>query len=343
MTTLYLFAPGTNHTRYGHPENAGRAAAVRKLLEQSNVLPDLLCLPPQAAEIEQLRRIHTPAMIEGVQQASSWGGGMIDVNTYVTQHSYEAARLAAGSCCLGVDKIMTGEADNGLALIRPPGHHAEHGRVGGFCLFNNVAAAARQAQAVHGVERVLIVDIDVHHGNGTQDIFYEDPSVLFVSTHMYADFFYPGTGAADEIGEGAGRGYTLNVPFPPVVGDVGYGRALAEVIRPKATAFQPGMMLVSIGFDAHWQDPLASADLTLTGYVQLVRGLMQMAADLCQGRILFVLEGGYLLEALSFGVLNTLYALLGRDLIEDPLGPSPRREQDVSRLLGELKQLHQLA
>jgi acetoin utilization deacetylase AcuC-like enzyme len=209
-------------------------------------------------------------------------------------------------------------------------------------LFNNAAVAARQAQAVHGVERVLIVDVDVHHGNGTQDIFYEDASVLFVSTHMYMDFFYPGTGAAGETGAGAGRGYTLNVPFPPVVGNLGYQRAMAEVIRPKATAFAPGLVLVSIGFDAHWQDPLASADLTLTGYVQVVRDLMAIAADLCQGRILFILEGGYVLEALSFGVLNTLYALLGRDQIEDPLGPSPRREQDVSRLLAQLKQLHQL-
>jgi acetoin utilization deacetylase AcuC-like enzyme len=184
--------------------------------------------------------------------------------------------------------------------------------------------------------------VDVHHGNGTQGIFYEDPSVLFVSAHMYADFFYPGTGAAGETGAGAGQGYTLNIPFPPVVGNLGYGRAISEVIRPKATAFAPGMMLVSIGFDAHWQDPLASADLTLSGYAQVARDLIQLAADLCQGRILFILEGGYLLEALSFGVLNTLYALLGRDQIEDPLGPSPRREQDVSRLLAQLKQLHRL-
>jgi acetoin utilization deacetylase AcuC-like enzyme len=342
MTTLYLFAPGMYHTRYGHPENAGRPAAVRKLLEQANILPDLLCLPAAEATIEQLARVHSAAMIERVREASALGGGMLDRDTYATQASYEAARLAVGACCLGVDKIMAGEAQNGFALVRPPGHHAEPGRVGGFCLFNNIAAAARHAQAVHGVERVLVVDVDVHHGNGTQNIFYDDPSVLFVSTHMFADFFYPGTGAAEEIGVGAGQGYTLNIPFPPVVGDMGYRRALAEIIRPKAAAFQPGLLLVSIGFDAHWQDPLASADLTLTGYVQVVRDLIQLAADLCQGRVLFVLEGGYLLEALSFGVLNTLYALLGRDQIEDPLGPSPRREQDISKLVAQLKALHQL-
>jgi acetoin utilization deacetylase AcuC-like enzyme len=238
--------------------------------------------------------------------------------------------------------IVGGKASNGLALVRPPGHHAEHDRVGGFCLFNNIAVAARQAQAVHGLKRVLIVDYDVHHGNGTQDIFYGDDSVLFASMHIYYPFFYPGTGAAREVGRGAGRGTTVNVPFPPLVGDEGYGRAFAEVIAPCARRFQPQLILVSAGFDAHWRDPLARAGLSLTGYARLTQALLELAEELCAGRILFVLEGGYLLEALHYGILNVLYALLGRDQIVDPLGSMARPEQNVTHLLGALKELHLL-
>jgi acetoin utilization deacetylase AcuC-like enzyme len=204
-----------------------------------------------------------------------------------------------------------------------------------------VAVAARYAQEVYGVQRVLIVDFDVHHGNGTQDIFFQDESVLFVSTHLFLPrMFYPGTGGVSEIGIGAGRGFTVNVPLMPYVGDEGYGRLFQEIIWPKAKAFAPELILVSAGFDAHWQDPLAMAGLSLRGYGHITQTLVEMANILCHGRILFVLEGGYQVTALSYGILNTFYALLGQDNLQDPLGSMPQPEPDVADLLAKLKEHH---
>jgi acetoin utilization deacetylase AcuC-like enzyme len=232
---------------------------------------------------------------------------------------------------------MNGRATNGFALVRPPGHHAEIDHVGGFCLFNNIAVAARHAQVNFGVQRVFILDIDVHHGNGTQDIFFEDNSVMFVSMHLFAPFFYPGIGGIHEIGTRNGRGYTANVPFPPGVGDMGYLRVLQEYISPLAKNFRPEIFLVSIGFDAHWQDPLAMAALSLTGYAILVQSLIKLTNSICNGRLLFVLEGGYQQDVLTLGIANTFSALLGQDVIWDPIGPSPKPEQDVGELLLYLK------
>jgi len=185
------------------------------------------------------------------------------------------------------------------------------------------------------------VDFDVHHGNGTQHIFYNDQSVLFSSIHLYMpQFFYPGIGSFGEMGQGKGNGYTVNVPLPPRVGDVGYGRILTELIRPKALDFAPDLILVSAGFDAHWQDPLASAGLSLTGYARMARILVELAAEVCNGRILFVLEGGYNQDVLAYGILNVIYALLGRDELYDPLGPLPVPEPDVTDILRQLKRRH---
>jgi acetoin utilization deacetylase AcuC-like enzyme len=340
MSTVFVFAPGAGHTKPGHPESIDRAAAVHQHLEQAGVLAHMLALPPVAATTKQLTRAHSLSLVEGVRQVSLRGGGMVDADTYTTSATFDAARLAAGGCCTAVDAIMSGEATNGLAVVRPPGHHAERSHVGGFCLFNNVAVAARQAQAVHGVGRVMIVDFDVHHGNGTQEIFYEDPSVLFFSTHLYHPFFYPGTGSMQQIGAGPGQGTTVNVPLPAGVGDSGYDRVFGELIDPKGASFRPELILVSAGFDAHWADPLAMAGLSLTGYAAIVRRLLAMAAEWCQGRILFVLEGGYYLEALAGGVLNLAYALLGRNEVDDPLGPAPNGETDVTDLLAALRRLH---
>jgi acetoin utilization deacetylase AcuC-like enzyme len=299
-------------------------------------------LQPVAATIEQLRRVHAPTLIERVREVSSIGGGILDRgDTYATAQSFELARLAVGATIAVIDQILTGQARNGFALVRPPGHHAEYGRISGFCLFNNVAAAARQAQVVHGVKRILIVDFDVHHGNGTQDIFYEDDSVLFVSAHLFLPrMFYPGTGDFQELGNGFGHGYTVNVPLGPNVGDAGYDRILTELVRPIAKQFKPELILVSAGYDAHWQDPLSMAGLSLTGYAQMSRALVTLADELANGRILFVLEGGYQVQALSYGILNTFYALIGQDKIVDPLGVMPQTEQDISQLLRQLKQHH---
>lgn len=346
MKPLFVAVPASEHTLAGHPENAGRVEAVLRLLEEYKVLDAMEIIKPKAAMIDQITRVHTKSMVEMVRQACGQNRQRLDADTYVTPSSYDLARLAAGSAAAAVDRIMTGAAKTGMALLRPPGHHAEPNRVGGFCLFNNVAVAARQAQVVHGARRVMILDFDVHHGNGTQDIFYHDPDVLFVSIHLHiSGFFYPGTGSADEIGSGSGKGTTLNVPLPLGVGDEGYLQAFSELIRLKVESFKPELILISAGYDAHWADPLTPGDttgLSLTGYAKMVREILDIAEEHSQGRALFILEGGYYFPALAHGVLNTIYALLGRDEIVDPLGPAPEASRDISQLLGSLRQRHLL-
>jgi acetoin utilization deacetylase AcuC-like enzyme len=338
MTTLLVFAPANGHTKAHHPESHRRTAVLMPALQRSGILSQLHTINPTPATVDQLRRVHTVEHILYVEQLSLRGGGILDQgDTYVTPETFELAAMAAGSCCAAVDQIITGAAKNGFALIRPPGHHAETDRVSGFCIFNNVAAAARQAQVEHGLKRVAIIDFDVHHGNGTQDIFFEDDSVLFISIHLYAPFFYPGIGGIHEIGTGKGKNYTLNIPLPPYVGDKGYERAFTELIQPKLDQFLPELILVSAGFDAHWQDPLAMAGLSLTGYATITRMLIEFAAKHAKERILFILEGGYQHDVLSNGVVNTLYALLGQDQISDPFGLMPQKEQDISELIERLQ------
>lgn len=343
MTTLLTYAPAPSHTRAHHPESHRRMLSLLPALERAGILDQVEHLSPIPATVEQLRRAHTPEMIEYTRQVSLRGGGLLDRgDTYATPDSFDAACLAAGASCALVDRLMTGAANNGFALIRPPGHHAETDRVSGFCLFNNVAVAARQAQAVHGAERVAIIDFDVHHGNGTQDIFYHDPSVHFSSVHLFAPYFYPGIGDEDETGTGAGVGFTLNVPLPPGVGDTGYTRAFTELVIPAIERFQPELLLVSAGFDAHWLDPLATAGLSLTGYARLTRLLIATADRVCGGRIGFILEGGYHLDVLTNGVVNVFQALLGRVTVSDPYGLMAEREQPIDELLARLRRRHLL-
>lgn len=339
MSTILFYVPAFRHTKLHHPENSARLADILPALERFGLLDQLAVVGPVPATTDQLRRVHTKGLIDFVKAISYQGGGILDGgDTYATADSYEQARLAAGSCCLAVDHIMTGRARNGFALVRPPGHHAEIDHAGGFCLFNNIAVAARHAQVAHNAKRVFILDFDVHHGNGTQNIFYEDDSVLFASMHLFAPFFYPGIGGLHEIGTRKGKGFTANVPFPPGVGDMGYLRTLQGYIMPLVRKFQPEIMLISIGFDAHWQDPLAMASLSLTGYGLIVQFLVNLAESLCDGRILFVLEGGYKIDVLTLGIANTFSTLLGRDNIRDPFGPSPNRERDITDLLQSLIQ-----
>ncbi len=338
MTTILVHAPALDHTKLHHPENNSRIASIMQTLEEFGILQDLDVLRPELASKELLQRVHNDGVIEFVKSVSQQGGGLLDRgDTYATAESYDLARLAVGGSCLALDAIMEGRASNGFALVRPPGHHAERDHISGFCLFNNIAATARQAQMEHGAERVLILDFDVHHGNGTQDIFFEDDSVLFISMHLFAPYFYPGIGSIHEIGTRRGRGYTVNVPFPPGVGDLGYLNILKEYVRPLSERFAPDIVLVSIGFDAHWRDPLAMAGLSLSGYALFTQSLIQMAEQLCDGRILFILEGGYQQDVLSYGIVNVFSALLGRDAIYDPFGPMNEAERDVSKLLEQLK------
>jgi acetoin utilization deacetylase AcuC-like enzyme len=330
------------HTLDGHPEHAGRIEAIWALFEEKAILDDLLPVPPAPASVEQLERVHEARYVDLIERAARQGGGMLDPDTYLLPVSYQVACLSAGGALAAVDAVLGKQADNALAVIRPPGHHATPNRAMGFCLFNNVALAARHAQAVYDeVERVLIVDYDVHHGNGTQDAFYEDGSVLYISTHQYP--YYPGTGALQDIGSGPGRGATINMPLRAGTGNEGFKLLYERVLWPAARRFRPDLILVSAGFDAHWADPLAMLQLDLRGYAHLTRELVGMAGELCEGRVVFALEGGYALDVLSHGVLNVAYALLGRDTVLDPVGEVDMPGHPTDDLVAALLDLHELA
>jgi acetoin utilization deacetylase AcuC-like enzyme len=341
LNTAYVYDPiYLAHDLPSHPENARRLRRILDVLETENLLEHLTCLEPRPATEEELERVHTPEHVARVRQMAQSGGGNLDPDTYVAPRSFDAALMAAGGLIRAVEAVLVGEIDNGFALVRPPGHHATPSRAMGFCLFNNVAVAARAARAEGGAERVLIVDFDVHHGNGTEIVFADDPAVFYVSTHQYP--YYPGTGHWSEIGSGVAEGTVLDVSLPPGVGDAGYGQVFAELVWPLAQRFDPDVILVSAGYDAHWNDPLAQMNLSLSGYAWLGRELVDMAAQLCEGRIVFTLEGGYQLDVLACGVLNAFYAMLGEDTIADPFGPSPYPERPVDELIARLRELHDL-
>jgi acetoin utilization deacetylase AcuC-like enzyme len=342
-TTALVYDPfNLRHTREGHPENYRRLEKSWSLLSQDGILTQLKSVPSGMAPLDAVLKVHTPTYVERLQVAQMLGGGHLDADTYLNADSYNAALLAAGGLLNLVDTVLWGQADNGFALVRPPGHHALPYVGMGFCLLANVAIAARWAQQRHGVSRVLIVDFDVHHGNGTQDVFWSDPSVLFFSTHQYP--YYPGTGAADEVGDETGHGTTINVPFPAFVGDAGYLEAFRRVLVPAARRFKPQLILLSAGYDAHWLDPLASMQLSVTGYAALVEELLALADELCHGRLVAVLEGGYNLDVLSHAVLTTLRLLSGDERgVSDPFGPPRRPERDASSLIARVQSLHGLS
>ncbi len=341
MTTAYVYDPiFLEHRMHGHPESPERLLTTMRALEEAGVLARLTHVEASPIAMEHLIAVHDGAYIEQVRRMAESGGGYLDPDTYLSARSYEAGLIAAGGLVNLIQAVLSGEVDNGFALVRPPGHHALPSRGMGFCLFNNIAIAARYALDQHNLERVLIADFDVHHGNGTQEIFYDDSHVLYFSTHQYP--YYPGTGHWREIGEGEGEGYTVNVPLPAGVGDEGYERIFDEILRPLAERYRPQLILVSAGYDAHWADPLAAMRLSITGYANLARALKALADELCQGKLVFTLEGGYNLEVLSHSILATFKVLLGEGDIADPLGPSPRPSRPIDRLIATIKGVHRL-
>jgi acetoin utilization deacetylase AcuC-like enzyme len=339
MGTAYVYDPiYLEHDLPSHPENARRLRRILSVLNEEEVIPLLTSLEPRPATVTELLRVHTATHIEHVQRIAESGGGYLDPDTYTSPRSFDAAMMAAGGVVRAVEAVLENEVANGFALVRPPGHHATPTRAMGFCLFNNVAVAAQAALADLNVKRVFIADFDVHHGNGTQDIFADDPAIFYFSTHQYPH--YPGTGRWNETGTGRGTGTVLNVPLPPQVGDAGYAQVYAELVWPLAERFNPDLILVSAGYDAHWSDPLAQMSLSLTGYAWLGQELVAMANQLCSGRIVWTLEGGYQLDVLAYGVLNSFFAMLGENRIADPLGPSPYPERPVDALITRLKEAH---
>lgn len=328
------------HEKRGHPESPQRLRHTMAVLDEAGLLARLTSIEATPVSPELLALVHGRDHIEQVKRVSGAGGGRLDMDTYLGPRSYQAALVAAGGLVNAVDSVLDGEVDNAFALVRPPGHHATVNRGMGFCLFNNVAIAARHAIQERGLERVLIVDWDVHHGNGTQDIFYHDGHVLFFSTHQYP--YYPGTGHWQEIGEGPGMGLMVNVPLSAGVGDEGYGLIFDELLYPLAERWRPRLILVSAGFDAHWRDPLAGMRLSVAGYGYLARTVRSLADQLCEGRLVLTLEGGYDLDVLASAVQSCLGVLLGDDGINDPFGPSPYPERDVGTLVEQLKGVHRL-
>jgi len=310
-------------TGAGHPERPDRLRAIRRLIE-SEPSPDWLPIAARDASLEELARVHVPEHVERVAATARLAHFAFDADTPACARTFTAARRAAGGVLALVDAVMARRVSNGFAFVRPPGHHAERDRAMGFCFFNNVALAAAHLRAGHGLRRVLIVDWDVHHGNGTQHSFYRDPSMLFVSSHQYP--FYPGTGAARETGAGEGEGFTLNLPFPAGYGDAQYVQAFLDVVEPVARQFAPEFILVSAGFDAHRRDPLAGMDVTENGFAMLARVLLRTARDVCQDRLVAVLEGGYDLEALmlSIGaVLSEMRCERLDETVSPPAGDRP--------------------
>lgn len=326
------------HTDPSHVERAARLQAIEQALVSSGVKQEVVSLNARPATEEELQAIHTPDHLTMIRRFAQQGGGYLDPDTYMNSASWDAAVLAAGGTIRLTEAVVKGECRNGFALVRPPGHHATRRQAMGFCLINNVAAAARYALNQLGLERVAIVDYDVHHGNGTQDIFYTDPRVLFCSTHAYP--YYPGTGSAQEIGEGAGKGTTLNVPLSSGVGDTGYERVFDQIIIPALRTWQPQLLLISAGYDAHWTDPIGPMVLSVAGYVTITRMLAELAAEVCQGRMVMVLEGGYNLNALGACVVASLQVLLGKPPAKEsdpiPLGRNVP-EPGVSDVISALK------
>lgn len=293
-----------------HPERAGRLLAVRERLSSCGLEERLVPLDARPASIEDLLRVHDASYLEQFHAACLQGAPMMHTaDCPVCPATFEVSQLAAGAALAAVDAVMAGAVGNAFVACRPPGHHAERGRAMGFCYINHVAVAAEHLRAVHRVERVAILDWDVHHGNGTQHLFEADPDVFFCSIHQHPDTLYPGTGYAWERGRDAGLGATLNVPMLPGSTDSDYQRALEQTILPALSDFEPEFILISAGFDAHRDDPLANVDLTAGAFAAMTRLVHDLADACCRGRLLSVLEGGYNLAALAECVEVHLRAL----------------------------------
>ena len=293
------------HDTGPHPERAERIVAIERELERRAWLGWERLASPAVAR-STLTAVHPEEYVASIEAAAASGGGQLDLDTVISEGSFEAALHAAGGAVALVDLLLDGSAPTGFSAHRPPGHHATRSRAMGFCLFDNIAVAAQHALDSHGLERVMIVDWDVHHGNGTNDIFYASNRVLFVSIHEWP--LYPGTGSSRDVGIGAGEGYTVNLPVAPGSGDPLYRSLVDDVVAPLAEAFEPQLLLVSAGFDAHFEDPLASCHVTEAGFAAMARSVRRMGQAL-GAPVGGVLEGGYALEALARSVAATLEAL----------------------------------
>ena len=310
---------------WGHPESPERLRRTVQVLAETKLIakPNIVILEPRPASDEDLALVHTHEYIDMIKSLST-SGGAITVDTPVPRGTYEIARLSVGGAILAGEAVVKGDLDNAFALIRPPGHHSGRNYGGGFCYFNNIAIMVEYLRKKYQLKRFMILDWDVHHGNGTQDIFYEDPTVLYFSTHQMP--LYPGTGYLNESGDGEGKGYNVDLPLPPGTSGANYAYILDELFIPIAEAFRPEIIAVSAGQDAYFNDPIANLNFTVHTYADITRKVMDVAQNVCNGRIAMVLEGGYHLEAVPraiAGIIATLAEIQDYEIIE-PRKPPPQ-------------------
>ncbi|MEJ2243134.1 MAG: histone deacetylase [Candidatus Bathyarchaeota archaeon] len=301
--TVLVYSPKYlwHKTGPNHPEVPSRLRVIKRELKKSGILENENCIlvEPKPASIDDLKLVHDVGYIQTIKQVCSYGGGMLDKeDTVVSSESYEVARLAAGGALKAVDFVMNKNCRNGFAFVRPPGHHAGSNYPMGFCVFNNVAVAAAHLLKNYGLKRVLILDIDVHHGNGIQEIFYNNKKVLYISMHE-DPIEFPLTGFADEVGESKGQGYSVNVPLPYGSGDKIYLKAFNEVVAPIINQYKPQFILVSAGFDSHYADPIGNLYVSSRSFIKIFDFILQAASNFCQEKIVSVLEGGYSLPYLG--------------------------------------------
>jgi acetoin utilization deacetylase AcuC-like enzyme len=320
MSGLYLMHPSSlEHETGSHPENAGRVRAIEATMAEAG-WPGVERVEAPAASREQLLRVHTAEHVDAMDAFSAAGGGLLDLDTVASEGSYDAALHCAGAAAHGAERLLRGDARFAFCGLRPPGHHAERSRAMGFCLFNSVAVATAHALEEGGAERVLILDWDVHHGNGTEAIFATSDRVLYASLHQWP--FYPGTGAADYVGEGEGEGFTVNLPVDAGAGSEEFLSLVQHVVVPIARAFEPGLIAISAGYDAHRDDPLADCRLDEEGFADLAATMRDLGAEL-RVPLLVCLEGGYAPAALAASVLATIEALDGdREPPRAPAAPA---------------------
>lgn len=293
-----------------HPERKERLLSIREGLRAYARRDQLLLLKPRLASEEELQLVHPPSYIRKIQATAGKTSTHLDPDTVASAMSYEVARYATGSLLALIDAVFAGEIGNGFAFVRPPGHHAEPDHSMGFCLFSNAAIGAAYALQRYKLSKVLVVDFDVHHGNGTQKAFYSRSDVFYVSSHQFP--LYPGTGDFTEVGSGAGAGFTVNFPLPARTGDATYNLVFEKVVVPIATSYRPEFVIVSAGYDAHIDDPLAGMDVTPNGFGAISQTLVSLAEKLCDGKVVFLLEGGYHLKGLQDSVLKSLDVLTGQ-------------------------------
>ncbi|HEX17522.1 MAG TPA: histone deacetylase [Thermoplasmatales archaeon] len=329
MTLIAYTDKYLEHDNINHPENSERLISIMRVLKRSSIMKEVKLVEPKPCDEDIILEVHSEEMVNKVKELSETTG-WIDLDTYVCIGSYEIARLAVGAVLDLAETILSGEDETGFALVRPPGHHATRNRSMGFCLFNNVAITAHLLAKKK--KKILIFDHDVHHGNGTQDIFYEDPRVMYQSFHLSPH--YPGTGDIDEVGRGDGEGYTINLPLPRGAGERTVLEAMDEVFIPIAEQFKPDLILVSAGFDSHYQDMLGGLRLSAESFYRIICKLRSV-----QPRIICSLEGGYNLEKLGVLVLSEILAMSGREIdYKEGVGETIYAKDRIDELMGRMRE-----